>query len=48
MDKLEKSRQAEIRKMADVRLHSKLLQAGVTLDELETMDRSAMLDRYIR
>ena len=46
MDKLEKSRQSEIRKMADVRLHSKLLQAGVTLDELETMDRSAMLDRY--
>ena len=32
--------------MSDVRLHSKLLQAGVTLDELETMDRSAMLDRY--
>jgi len=46
MDKLEKTRQAEIRKMSDVRLQSKLAQAGISIEALEGMDRLAMLDKY--
>ena len=46
MEKLEKTRQAEIRKMSDVRLQSKLAQAGISIEALEGMDRLAMLDKY--
>jgi len=46
MDKLEKARQGEIRKMSDVQLQHKLVQAGMTLEALESMDRLAMLDKY--
>ena len=45
MDKLEKTGQAEIHKISDVRLQSKLAQAGLTVEALESMDRATMLDR---
>ena len=45
MDKLEKTKRAELRKMSDTRLVSKLTQAGVALEEVESMDRASMLDR---
>ena len=46
MDKLEKSKQAELRKMSDARLVSKLTQAGVAQEEVESIDRASMLDRW--
>jgi uncharacterized protein (DUF885 family) len=46
MDKLEKGKQAELKKMTDARLVSKLTQAGVALEELESMDRTSMMDRW--
>lgn len=46
MEKLDKTRQADLRKMSDARLHSKLTQAGFTLEQVETMDRTIMLDTY--
>ena len=46
MDKLEKGKQAEVRKMSDVRLISKLVQAVFRSDELEAMDRETQLSRY--
>ena len=32
--------------MSDVRLQNKLMQAGITIEDLEGMDRMAMLDKY--
>ena len=46
MDKLEKSKQTDIRKMSDVRLTSKLTQAGYSIEMVETMDRPTMLDKW--
>ena len=46
MDRLEKSKQSELRKMSDIRLVSKLTQAGYTVDVVESMDRLAMLDKW--
>jgi hypothetical protein len=46
MDKLEKTRQSEIRKMSDMRLQHKLIQAGFSIEIVEGMDRMAMLDKY--
>ena len=46
MDKLEKAKQAEVRKMSDVRLTGKLVQAGFSPEELDAMDREALLNRY--
>jgi len=47
MDKfVEKARQSEIRKMSDVQLQLKLVQAGMTLEALDSMDRLAILDKY--
>jgi hypothetical protein len=48
MGKLEKSKQAEIRKLTDARMISKLMQAGIglPLDEVELIDRASMLDSW--
>jgi hypothetical protein len=46
MDKLEKTKQAEIRKMSDARLVSKLTQSGFSVESVESMDRMAMLDKW--
>lgn len=46
MDKLNIAKQAEIKKMSTVRLTTKLTQADFTLEQLETMDRPAMLEAW--
>jgi hypothetical protein len=46
MDKLEKAKQAELRKMSDVRLIGKLTQAGFNPEDMEGMDRETLLNRY--
>jgi len=46
MEKLDKTRQSELKKLSDKRLISELTQAGCTPEELESMDRPAMLDRW--
>jgi hypothetical protein len=46
MDQLGQREQEKIRKMTDTRLVSSLVKAGVNSDEIEAMDRTAMLDRW--
>jgi len=46
MDKLEKAKRAELRKMSDVRLIGKLTQAGFNPEDMEGMDRETLLNRY--
>jgi predicted kinase len=46
MDKLSAERKGEIKKMSDVRLITKLKQAGLTTEQLETMNREAMLNAW--
>ena len=46
MDKLLAKQQAEIKKMSDVRLCSKLTKAGFSPEQLEGMDRTAMMDSW--
>lgn len=46
MDQLSQKEQEKIRKMSDKRVGSLLIQAGVDPDELETMDRNSMIDRW--
>jgi len=46
MDKLEKAKQAELRKMSDVRLFGKLTQAGFNPKDMEGKDRETLLNRY--
>ena len=46
MEKLEKGKQAEIRKMTDARLIDKLTKAGISIEEVEHMDRASLLDRW--
>ena len=46
MDKLEKSKQGELRKLTDARLVAKLTQAGIPIDEVEALDRNSMLDKW--
>jgi len=46
MDKLNPTRQAELKKMSDIRLTTKLSQAGVSAEQLETLDRKGMLDMW--
>jgi hypothetical protein len=48
MDQLGQKEQEKIRKMSDKRLVSLLVQAGVDPDELETMDRNTMIDRWAK
>jgi hypothetical protein len=46
MEKLSQTRQAEVKKMSDVRLTAKLSQAGVEAERLEALDRKGMLDLW--
>ena len=46
MDKLDKEKQKDLRKMSDVRLAAKLTQAGFNAENIEAMDREAMLNNY--
>ena len=46
MEKLSVKEQENIRKLSDVRLVSNLVKAGLSQDELETMDRPTMLSRW--
>jgi len=46
MDKLEKTRLSEIRKMSEERLLHQLGKAGFTVEVLEGVDRVARLDKY--
>lgn len=46
MEKLSESRRETVKKMSDVRLTNKLLQLGLTLEQLEAMDRPGMLNAY--
>ena len=48
MDQLGQKEQEKIRKMSDKRIISLLIQAGVDPDELETMDRNTMIDRWAK
>ena len=46
MEGLSEARRADIRKMSDLRLAAKLGQAGYSADDLEAMDRPAMLNAW--
>ena len=46
MDKLSKSEQDNIRKMSDARLVSCLTKCGVSVDEVEHMDRNSMISKW--
>jgi hypothetical protein len=46
MEKLPSERRAEVKKMSDVRLVAKLQQAGFTPEQLELMDRSALMEAW--
>ena len=46
MERLEKAKQAEIKKMSDERIVSKLMKAGVSASELEALERAELLDRW--
>ena len=46
MDKLSKSEQDNIRKMSDARLVSCLTKCGVSVDDVEHMDRNAMISKW--
>ena len=46
MDKLGAKELENLKKLSDVRLLSNLAKAGVSQDELDTMDRSVMLNRW--
>ena len=48
MDRLETKEQEKIRKMSDVRLTSHLVKAGVSAEEMETMDRPSMMERWAK
>ena len=46
MEKLPSERRAEVKKMSDVKLAAKLQQAGFTPEQLEPMDRSALMEAW--
>jgi len=46
MDKITAEQQAAIKKMSDVRLISKLANAGVAAEKIEKMDRSALINAW--
>ena len=46
MEKLNAKELENLKKLSDDRLVSNLANAGVSQDELDTMDRSAMLNRW--
>ena len=44
MEKLSEKERARVSKMSDIRIISKLIQSCINVEELEAMDRSALLD----
>ena len=46
MEKLNAKELENLKKLSDIRLVSNLVKAGLSQDELDTMDRSAMLNRW--
>ncbi len=48
LEKLPESKCADIKKMSDVRLISKLTQAGIPIEQVEQMDRSTLLESYAK
>ena len=46
MEKVTETVKADIKKMSDARLISKLSQAGFSSEELETMDRTALMNAW--
>lgn len=44
MEKLSSTQQAEVKKMSDVRLTARLTKAGVSAEQLETLDRKGMIN----
>jgi hypothetical protein len=46
MDRLDKTTQAEIRKLSDARLVGQLAKAGVPTEELESLDRTELMNRW--
>ena len=47
-EKLNAKELENLKKLSDIRLASNLAKAGVSQDELDTMDRSAMLNRWAK
>jgi hypothetical protein len=48
MESLGPKKGESIKKLSDARLVANLTKAGVSLDDIEAMDRAAMLDRWAR
>jgi len=46
MDKLSESKKAEVKKMSDTRLISKLTQAGYSSEQIETMNRETLMSTW--
>jgi hypothetical protein len=46
MDKLSESKRAEVKKMSDARLMSKLMQAGYSADQVEAMNREVLMSTW--
>jgi len=46
MDKLSESRKAEVKKMSDTRLISKLMQAGYSSEQVEVMNRETLMSTW--
>jgi hypothetical protein len=47
MDKLTKGEQDNIKKMSDASLESCLMRCGISLDEVEYMDRNSMINKWV-
>jgi hypothetical protein len=48
MDQLSQKEQEKIRKMSDTRLVTSLTRAGIDPDEIEAMERTALIDRWAK
>jgi hypothetical protein len=48
MDQLSQKEQEKIRKMSDTRLVTSLTRAGIDPDEIEAMERTALVDRWAK
>ena len=48
MESLDPKEREKLKKLPDARLTGYLVKAGISLEELETMDRTAMLERWAK
>jgi len=48
LEKLPESKRADVKKMSDARLISKLTQAGIPIEQVEQMDRPTLLESYAK